>query len=356
MRKAHPVVSMVALLFTLGTLGCADVSRTPSAPAMTTPATTTPPAAPPRVTVEPESQSLGVIGFSEQAVAEFVVRNEGGAPLTLAASRLSRATRVEGLVPVLPPGQSVRVRFLIDTLDADGNRVQAWTLVTNDPERPQLVLRTEIDVRPFLVIRPGYARYITVQHAREGTITQTIGATDGATFKVLKVESPTPTLRVSFHEAGPEERMTAITGSQWRVTSTLTSDSPVGPLTGYIVAHTDHPRQKRAFIAVSGFVRPILAATPPEARIGDLPRHSRNRRQLLLKNFAEEEFEVTGASTDVAAVRVEVQPIEPGRTWRVHFYPVADAPLGPFEGKVLVHTANPQIPDFEIPVSGRLVE
>lgn len=217
-------------------------------------------------------------------------------------------------------------------------------------------IRRSIDVRPFLVARPGYARYIIVQHAREGTITQTIGATDGTPFRVVRVESPIPTLRVSFREALPDERQPSWAGSQWRVMSTLTRDSAVGSLTGYIVVHTDHPRQRRAFIPVSGFVRPVIAVTPPEARLGDLERTRVVALRLFVKNFADEEIEVTGASTDVAAVTVEVEPLEKGRTWRLTLVSVPDAPLGPFEGKVLLQTASPDLPRLEIPLSGRLVD
>ncbi|MGH7332398.1 MAG: hypothetical protein ACREKS_06545 [Candidatus Rokuibacteriota bacterium] len=167
------LTSFAALIaLALSALGCADIAQTTPVPAMTAPSTPLP-----RVTVDPESQRRGVVGLGEEAVAEVVVRNDGGAPLTLAAPRLRRGTRVEGLVPELAPGESVRVRFRIDTLTADGNRQHSWTLVTNDPDRPRVVLVVEFDVRPFLVGRPGYARYIVVQHAREGTITQTIGAT-----------------------------------------------------------------------------------------------------------------------------------------------------------------------------------
>lgn len=351
MRVARLTSSAVSVLLALGALGCSEAVR--PAPSATT---TVPSPAPARLTVTPGSVDLGVVGFGEPAVAEFVVRNDGGAPLTLATTRLSRASRVDGLVPALAPGESVRLRFSIDTFEGDGNRVQSFTLVTNDPENPRVVLDTRLDVRPFLVVRPGYARYIVVQHAREGTIAQTIASTDGITFKVLRVESPSPTLRLSFREARPDERLPSMAGSQWRVLSTLASDSPVGALTGHIVAHTDHPRQKRAFIPLSGFVRPIFAVTPPEARLGELLRSRPNPIHLNVKNFAEEEIEVTGVSTDVAAVKVDVQSIERGRSWRVRLFPSPEAPAGPFEGKILVDTANPRVPRIEIPLTGRLVD
>jgi hypothetical protein len=338
------------VILAIQVIGCADPGRKPPSPAAQAPST------PPRVIVEPEVRDLGIVAFSEEAVADFVVRNAGGAPLTLVVSRPVRGIRLDGLPTTVAPGESARVRMRIDTFDANAERRQAVRVTTNDPDRPEATLTATVDVRPFLVARPGYARYITVQHAREGTITQTIGATDGATFRVLRVEPPTPHLRIAFREATTEERRAEWKGSQWRVMMTLDSGSPVGPLTGLVVVHTDHPRQKRAFLQLSGFVRPVLAATPPEVRIGDLSRKQPEPLRVLVKNFAEENIEVTGISTDVPALRAELEPIEPGRTWRVKLFPVADAPLGPFEGKILLRTASPAVPSFEIPVSGRLMD
>jgi hypothetical protein len=306
--------------------------------------------------VTPEHHDLGVVGLGEDAVAELVVQNAGGAPLTLAAPALARATRVEGLVPELAPGASVRIRFVIDTLNANAQPRHDWTLETNDPDRPRVAVPVRLEVRPFLAALPGQARYITVQHARDGTITQTVGARDGATFRVLRVDSPLPFLRVAFHEAAESERRPALAGSQWRVAATIPSDAPVGALKGMIVIHTDHPRQKRAFVPVSGFVRPMLAATPPEASLGHLDRGRARPLLMLLKNFAEETIELTGVSTDVAAVEAEIEPLERGRTWRLKLSPVREAPLGPFTGKVVVRTASPKLPTFEIPLSGQLVD
>jgi len=313
-------------------------------------------AEPPKVTLEPASRDLGVVGLGEEAVAEFLVRNDGGAPLTLALPDPPPGLAAEGLAPEVAPGGSIRLRVRVDTLRARDTPQQWWTLVTNDPDRPRVTLEIQLEVRPFLLVRPGYARYITVQRAREGTIAETVGAADGATFRVLGVVSPAPHLRVVYREARPEERQPGWAGSQWRVEVTLASDSPVGPLTGMIVVNTDHPRQHRAFIPLSGFVRPILAVTPTPAQLGDLDRRRTVPLRLSVKNFAEESIELTDVSTDVAAVRVVIEPVEPGRAWHLALLPAPEAPLGQFEGTIRLRTASPKLPSLEVPLSGRIVE
>ena len=68
--------------------------------------------------MNPESRDLGVVGLGEEAAAEFLVRNEGGAPLTLSLPELPHGTSVDGLVAAPGPGESVQVSVRIDTLKA----------------------------------------------------------------------------------------------------------------------------------------------------------------------------------------------------------------------------------------------
>jgi hypothetical protein len=114
--------------------------------------------------------------------------------------------------------------------------------------------------------------------------------------------------------------------------------------------------QKRTLISLNGFVRPMMGVTPPEALVGDLARTRTEPLRLFVKNFAEETFEITGVSTDVAAVRAEIEPIQPGRSWHLNLFVVPDSPVGSFQGKVVLRTASPKIPRLEVPLSGRLVE
>src|SRR5438552_16219740 len=203
MHIARPFITSIVLLVlaAMTTFGCAGPAR--QTPPLSPSAAST---GPPKVTVSPETQETGITGLGEDVVGEVLVGNEGGTLLTLEVPDVPRGTRVEGLVPELKPGASARLRFVVDTFRAEGNRRQAWALVTNDPDRPRVVVTLMVDVRPFLVASPGYARYNTYQHAREGTITQTIAATDGADFRVVRVESPVPTRRIEFREATPGER------------------------------------------------------------------------------------------------------------------------------------------------------
>ena len=312
-------------------------------------------ASPARARVGEAVREAGVVGIGEPAVHEFVIENAGGSPLEVALVEASRGTAATVEPGTIPPGAAGRVRVVVDTERVAGPLVLPTVVRTSDPDQPRLTLELRVEVRPFLLVHPGHARYITVQKAREGTIPQTVGTVDGAPFRVVGVESPWPHLRVAFREARPEERQPGWEGSQWRVETTLAADAPVGPLSGDLVVVTDHPRQRRARVPVSGFVRPVFAVTPPAARLGDVDPARPGSLSLVVKNFAEEEIALTGASTTVAGIRAEIEPVQPGRSWRLRLRIAADALPGAFAGVIRLSTDSAHTPAIEVPLGGRIV-
>jgi hypothetical protein len=122
-----------------------------------------------------------------------------------------------------------------------------------------------------------------------------------------------------------------------------------------VVVRTDHPRQKSVFIPLSGFVRPVLAVTPPQALLGEVDPAGTAAIRLHVKNFAEESIEVTAASTDVAGVSARIEPIESGRTWSLLLTLDKEMAAGSFQGRILIKTASPKAPLIEVPLTGKIV-
>lgn len=310
----------------------------------------------PAAVVDEPLRELGRIGVGEPAVVEFRVENRGRAPLTLepkAGADPPREVRVEVTGSPAAPGKAARVAVEVDTAGVAGKARFAVPLVTNDPKQETLTLTVALDVHPFLVARPGFARYIVVRHETEGTIGQTIAATDGSGFRVTGVESPSPALRVSFRKARDGERTAELRGSQWRVESTLRSDAPVGPLTGEILVRTDHPKQRTLRIPVSGFVRPILAVTPPRAEVGEIDPAAGATASLHVQSFSTAPIEVRGADCDVPGITAEVVPVTAGRVYKVRLRFGPKLPAGEFSGTVRIRTASPHRPVVEVPLRGR---
>jgi hypothetical protein len=288
------------------------------------------------------------------ATTGFTVANRGGAPLTLEAIPVA-GTRVTVEPARVAPGASASVEVEIATARREGPSTVAVELRTNDPEHAILRLPVDLKVHAFVLADPGFARYNFVEGGREGTIRETVFAVDDAPFRVVGVDSPSPSLAVKWRPAAPAERLPERSGAQWIVDLTLSPYAPVGPLAAEVVVHVDHPHQRQVMIPLTGFVRPMIAVTPPEADLGDLDAAPVTAR-LHVRSFAEGAIRIESAKCEIPGATVRVEPIEPGRTWQVILHIPRGAPGSLVTGFLRLETTSPTQPEIQVPVRGRFRE
>jgi hypothetical protein len=311
-------------------------------------------AQPKAVPVEP-IKDVGTIAKGEKIVHDFVLRNEGNAPLEVTGVRPACGCTVAEFDKTIAPGQTGKVHAVVDTTTFSGPIAKGVTVTTNDPENPQIELTVRAKVEPYINVKPGYARYMTVQgEGKQGNIVQTLWAPDGTPFDIVKVDSPLPSLKLAFREAAEGERQADAKGKQWRVEMLLANDAPVGPIADYVTVTTNHPKQKVVQIPVSGFVRPIIAVTPPVADFGQIEVKEPLRKALNLRNFATESIKVTGIEENLPGVDAQLESLEDGREYQVRLTLKPEV-KGPFAGKLMVRTDSPKTPVIEVEVKGTVL-
>jgi hypothetical protein len=342
------------LLFTSGWLVAAAVLAGAAAAQETAPEAATGPRA---VLVEPVID-LGDVTYGTSRTHDFVVRNEGTEPLRLHDARSNCVcTVVEHTQEIPPQGEGkVSIRFNAE-IQGSAAAVSVDAL-TNDPENPKLTFSVKANVKYFIDAKPGYARYLVVQDFEgDSTVAQTLWAVDGKPIQITAVESPYPFIQASFREARPDELdPDAPTKQQWKVETRISPDAPVGALTGDLTVHVNHPEQKVLKLPVHGFVRPMIAVTPPVADCGKVtPGEHGMRTSLYVKSFAAEEVKVTGAETSVEGISANVVEETPGRVYYVVLYFPPEMPKGEFSGVVRIKTASAKKPVVEVPLKGTVL-
>ena len=261
------------------------------------------------VAVEPV-KDVGTVAKGEKIVNDFVIRNEGDAVLEITNVQPACGCTVAEFDKSIAPGQTGKIHAVVDTTTFNGPISKGVSVFSNDPDTPQLELTVRAKVEPFVSVKPGYARYITVQgEPLEGNIAQTIWVPDGTPMEVTSVDSPWPFLKVAYREATTEERPADVKGKVWRVEMSLSNDAKVGPLSDYVTIHTSHPKQKIVQIPVSGFVRPVVAVTPPVADFGKIELKEPLRKALNIRNFATEPIKVTGIEQTVKGIDAKLEPL-----------------------------------------------
>lgn len=311
---------------------------------------------PKAVAAEPV-KDVGVVAKGEKAVHDFVIRNEGDAPLLIQEVRAACGCTVADYDKVIAPGQSGKVRVSVDTTTFNGAIAKGVTVFTNDPATPQTELTIQAQVEPFIKVKPGYARYITVQgEDKEGTIVQTLWTPDGSPMKIVKVDSPYPYLKAEFHEAKPEERLKEIADQpQWKVEMHLSNDAPVGPLAETLKVYTDNPKQKLVQIPVSGFIRPMVAITPQVADFGQVTVSDVIRKSINVQNFATESIKITGVESSVPGIEARVEPIKEGREYSIQVTLKPEIAKGQFNGKLSLITDSVKMPRIEVVLKGTAI-
>ena len=311
----------------------------------------------PKATVAEPIKDAGTVPKGEKVINDFVIKNEGDADLQITNVQPACGCTVAQFDKVIKPGATGKVHAEVDSSTFNGPISKGVTVFTNDPDHPQIELTVHANVQPYIAVKPGYARYITVQgEPQEGNIVQTLWAPDGASWDVTGADSPYPYLTVTYHEAKPEERLPEAKGKQWKVEMKLANNAKVGPLADYVTVHTNHPKQKVVQIPVSGFVRPVIAVTPPTADFGSIELKEPLKRALDIRNFATEPIKVTGIDVSLPkGIDAKLESLTEGREYQVRVVLDPSLPKGPFSGKLTIHTDSPKVPTLEVELKGIVI-
>jgi hypothetical protein len=312
-------------------------------------------AAKPKAVVAEAIKDVGVAAKGEKVSHVFQIRNEGTATLEITEVVAACGCTVVEFDKTIAPGQTGKVNVVIDTETFAGPISKGVTVITNDVDNPHIDLTIRTDVQPYIAAKPGYARYITVQgEEKTGSIGQTIWAPDGSSFEVVKIDSPYPFLSTTFREAKDAERVPDATGKQWRIEMTLSNDAPVGALAEHVRIHTTHPKQKVVPIPISGFVRPAIAVTPPNAELGSIDLKEPMSRVFNIRSFSTEPIKITGIEAG-DGIQTNIEPITDGREYLVRLTLNPGLAKGPLNRTVKIKTDSVKRPVIELALSGTVI-
>jgi hypothetical protein len=334
-----------------------DPAATATTPAPAAPAAAAAPVEPPKlpklVVAEP-IRDLGRVRRGERLEVVYALENAGEAPLEIRSAQPSCGCTVASFDDTIEPGAKGELRAHIDTANLEGALAKGITVISNDPAQPRTVLTMKFEVLADVRVTPSFARLLQVQSMPPATAKVHLWATEGPPLELGAVETPERWIVARARRAEPAERREEGPEAQWLVEVSLAPEAPLGPLTQTLTVLTNHPRQPEIELPLSGFVRPVLSTQPATADFGTLGRAAADPKQFVLKlfNFGADPVEVTSAATDLAFVRVTIEPDEPGRRFRLRLALDPAAPKGRFEGTLAVVTTSPVLPRLEVPIRG----
>ncbi len=297
-------------------------------------------------------EDVGVVYRGETIKHAFTIQNQGTAPLEIREVDASCGCTVARFDRTIAPGQSGNIRTEVETEDFRGPIAKSVRVYTNDPENPEIQLVVKANIKAHLEADPGYARFVVVEGEPREASRQLLSSPDFADLEIVRIESPSPHLRVAHRPAAAEEARKDVQGKQWQIEIALDTDTPVGAIADNLVVHTNHPRQKTVEIPVAGFVRPILQVSPPVADFGRREIEAPVKASLEVRNHSVQAIAVTAVETDLPAVKAEVKPLKEGRHYQVQLTLAPGLPKGEFRGKLTIRTSSPKEPVLEVELKG----
>lgn len=307
----------------------------------------------PSLAVDEPVKDLGIVESGSTVRHTFVLRNDGEEALRIRDVDPDCGCTVVDYDRVIDPGTSGRITAAVDVSTFFGPIAKYLVVYTNDPANPEVSLAIKVEVRPQVQIHPGYVRFLTVVGEATEHTDQTLWASDIDDFEVRRVRSPYPFVRVEHREAAEDERRSEGRGTQWLVEVRLAPDAPVGPMADHIEVETNHPDKPLVRIPVSGFVRPVLAASPPFADFGRREVSGPIRASVQIKNFSEDEISLTEVASTIPEVQAEIQDDDGDYYIIVTLHP--GLPKGEFSGTVTVTTDSQKVPRVDIEVKGTVL-
>ena len=316
--------------------------QTPAPVLTAAPQTSTSSAAQPRVEIVNPVYDFGTALEGERVSHIFTIRNVGQKDLIISGVKTScGCTAAAPSKNHVPPGDQAQISVTFDTRFQKGHRERTITAMTNDPQTPNAVMTLQGMVRVEVDAEPSQLAFGTVRHGVEETRQVVISdlAAKAKDFRVGAISNSSPYIKVS-----QEPRKDGKPGAILNVT--LLKTMPVGPFVDSIqVVNNRKPLDVHVFGVVSG----DLTLDPAQVSFGIVPSHQSAVRILRLSNAADRAVKVLGVSSTNHSVAAKVDPITPGKEYKITAELLKNTPDGQLRGSLAISTDDPTQPSLIVP-------
>lgn len=274
----------------------------------------------------------------------FTIRNVGKAPLKIVQVVTScGCTAAKPSKEVLAPGEVATIAATVDTRFEHGHSLSVVTLATNDPHKPKIDLKIEGDVKPQVTAEPADLDFGKVHHG--AAVSRKVVLSDlvsGKRFALKSVKNSSPYIKVTTGA-----RSDGKPGAVLHVK--LLPTMPPGPISDTIQIDNNLSPLR---VAVLGTVEGDLTVKPPQVSFGILPHHQGAIRIIRLTNTGRRAVKVLGVESTNHSVQAQVQPVTPGKEYKVTLALRPNTPDGQIRGALTIKTDDPQQTTLTVPYFG----
>jgi hypothetical protein len=298
----------------------------------------------PSVTVAQPVYDFGAVFQGTQVKHTFTVTNKGPGTLTIGPIMTScGCTVAQPTKRQLQPGEISDIAAVFDTSSDKGPSQRLITVNTNDPQHKQLTLTMKGDVKLKVDANPLPVVFDKVKQGTETTRTVLVTDMVGAhSFKITSINRSSPDLKIT-----QQPRTDGKAGAVLAIT--LLKTAPAGTVADTIkVATSESPLN----IPVFGTILGDLNVNPAQVSFGIIKHHASAIRYARLTNTGNHAVKVLDVSSNNPRVAALVEPITPGREFKLTLQLQPNAPDGTLHGVVAIKTDDPAQPLVQVPFYG----
>lgn len=300
--------------------------------------------APPAAKVAEPLYDFGAVYQGTSVKHTFRIENHGAGPLTLGAVQTScGCTVAQPTRRQIQPGEFSEVAAVFDTSADKGPAQRIITIATNDPKQKQVTLTMKGDVKVKVDANPTPLVFDKVKHGVE--VSRPVLVSDlmgGGDFKITSITNSNPDLKVA-----QQPRTDGHPGAELIVT--VAKSMPAAAFSDIIKVATNVAPLN---IPVSGTVLGDLNVTPAQVSFGIVKHHAGALRFARLSNAGDRPVHVLEVSSNNQKVSAAVEPVTPGKEFKITLQLAPNSPDGTLRGVVAIKTDDPGQPLVQVPFYG----
>ncbi|MGH9443425.1 MAG: DUF1573 domain-containing protein [Thermoanaerobaculia bacterium] len=310
----------------------------------------------PKISIDPMMKDAGTVAKGDRIDAIFTVKNSGTQDLVISDARPSCGCTVASFDKVIKPGQSGKITAAVDTKNFNGPITKAVTVVSNDPENPQIALTIKAVVKPYVEVAPQeFVRFSTIRG--DSAAADLVIFSSEKDFHPTVADSSQPYLQAEISPIDEKSKLERPGTQQYRLHITLGPTAPLGVLNAPVRIKTGVAKQPELEIRVAGIVRDRLSVTPAAVAFGNFTpgKDVISRNVIFTNNKPTAGVRVLKAESTVPGLSVEVVPMTEGINYTIVVKPKEGLKKGEFTGSIKIFTSDKDRAVIEVPVSGNVL-
>lgn len=208
----------------------------------------------PKAVAEETTLPFGRIALGATGDHDFVIRNDGKAPLKLAKGETTcRCTKFSLGALEIAPGETGSIHLEWQPKDLSPEFAQTATVWTNDPETPKVELKVEGEVVPTILTMPqGVWTVGTLSEDAPTTVKGYVASFLTSSFEISAVESSSEFVTVTYQPFDEQRLKETQSKSGYDLTCTVSPQMPAGSFTETVKLKLSLTEAPYVVLSISG--------------------------------------------------------------------------------------------------------